>query len=60
MLKFHWHARVIGCADSIQHILMRARDGKIFIVDSRDYRTVDATFSGMDVLVSLLQLEDMP
>ncbi|WP_321817109.1 MULTISPECIES: hypothetical protein [unclassified Paraburkholderia] len=51
---------LIGRSDSIQDILLRARDGKVFIVDSSDYRTIDATFSGIDVLVSLLQTEDMP
>ena len=48
---------LIGASDSIAHILMRASDGKVFIVDSRDYAIVDAWFAAVKVLVNLLNLE---
>lgn len=48
---------MIGTSDSIAHILLRARDGRVFIVDSHDHTSVDAWFSGVDSLVNLLQLE---
>jgi hypothetical protein len=48
---------VIGTCDDVQHILLRARDGKVFIVDPMDYRIVDASFSGVDTLIGLLNLE---
>jgi hypothetical protein len=48
---------LIGASDSISHILMRAKDGKIFIVDSRDHQSVDATFCDVQVLINLLNLE---
>jgi hypothetical protein len=47
----------IGTCDDVQHILLRARDGKVFIVDPMDYRIVDASFSGVDTLIGLLNLE---
>lgn len=48
---------MIGACDSIRHILLRARDGKVFIVDSRDHTTVDAWFSDINSLIGLLNLE---
>jgi hypothetical protein len=48
---------LIGASDDTRHILLRARDGKIFIVDPRDYQTVDAWFSDVDSLIGLLNLE---
>jgi hypothetical protein len=48
---------LIGTCDDVQHILLRARDGKVFIVDPMDYRIVDASFSGVDTLIGLLNLE---
>ena len=48
---------LIGASDSIAHILMRAQDGKVFIVDSHDYVAVDAWFADVRVLVNVLNLE---
>ena len=48
---------LVGGVDSLGHILMRARDGKIIMVDRHDYGVIDATFSSVDVMISLLQLE---
>lgn len=48
---------LIGASDSIAHILMRAKDGKVFIVDNHDYALVDASFSDVTVLCSLLNLQ---
>jgi hypothetical protein len=48
---------IIGASDSIRHILLRSRDGKVFIVDSMDHQTVDAWFSDVDSLIGLLNLE---
>lgn len=48
---------MIGASDSIAHILLRARDGKVFIVDSMDHTAVDAWFSGVDSIIGLLNLE---
>ncbi|MDR5777129.1 MULTISPECIES: hypothetical protein [unclassified Caballeronia] len=48
---------LIGASDETHHILLRARDGKVFIVDPMDYQTVDAWFSDVDSLIGLLQLE---
>ncbi|MBN3729330.1 hypothetical protein [Burkholderia sp. Tr-20390] len=48
---------IIGAADDTRPILLRARDGKVFIVDPMDYRTVDAWFSDIDSLIGLLNLE---
>jgi hypothetical protein len=48
---------IIGVSDSIGHILLRARDGKVFIVDSHDHTAVDAWFSDVYSLVNLLNLE---
>jgi len=48
---------LIGASDSIAHIVMRAQDGKFFIVDSHDYEAVDAWFADVKVLVALLNLE---
>lgn len=45
---------LIGASDSIAHILMRAKDGKVFIVDNHDYALVDASFSNVTVLCNLL------
>ncbi|MGF6440754.1 hypothetical protein, partial [Paraburkholderia youngii] len=50
-------ACVVGSSDSITHILMRARDGKIIFVDSRDYEDIEATFQCVDVMIGLLKLE---
>lgn len=48
---------LIGASDSIAHILMRAKDGKVFIVDNRDYALVDAWFSNVTTFCNLLNLE---
>lgn len=48
---------IVGGSDSITHILMRARDGKIIFVDSRDYEDIEATFQCVDVMIGLLKLE---
>lgn len=48
---------LIGASDSIAHILMRAIDGKVFIVDNHDYALVDAWFSDVKTLCNLLNLE---
>lgn len=48
---------IIGASDDTRHILLRARDGKVFIVDPMDYQTVDAWFSDIDSLIGLLNLE---
>lgn len=48
---------LIGASDSIAHILMRAKDGKVFIVDNHDYTLVDASFSDVTVLCNLLNLQ---
>ncbi|MBC8752763.1 MULTISPECIES: hypothetical protein [Paraburkholderia] len=48
---------IIGASDDVSNILLRARDGKLFIVDSMDHTTVDAWFSGVDSLIGLLNLE---
>lgn len=48
---------MIGASDDTRHILLRARDGKVFIVDPMDYQTVDAWFSDVDSLIGLLNLE---
>ncbi|MFP3637509.1 hypothetical protein [Paraburkholderia sp. SIMBA_054] len=48
---------LIGASDSIRHILLRASDGKVFVVDSRNHRSVDATFACVDTLIGLLKLE---
>jgi hypothetical protein len=48
---------LIGASDSIAHILMRAKDGKVFIVDNHDYGLVDAWFSDVTTLCNLLNLE---
>ena len=48
---------MIGACDSIRHILLRARDGKVIIVDSRDHTMVDAWFSDINLLIGLLKLE---
>lgn len=48
---------IIGASDDTCHILLRARDGKVFIVDRMDYQTVDAWFSDIDSLIGLLNLE---
>ncbi|BBA45367.1 hypothetical protein KEH59_01915 (plasmid) [Burkholderia contaminans] len=48
---------IIGAIDSLSHILLRARDGRVFIVDSRDPRSVDACFTDLGTMISLLMLE---
>lgn len=48
---------IIGASDDTRHILLRARDGKVFVVDPMDYQTVDAWFSDIDSLNGLLNLE---
>ncbi|WP_176331470.1 hypothetical protein [Burkholderia vietnamiensis] len=48
---------IIGASDDTRHILLRVRDGKVFIVDPMDYQTVDAWFSDVDSLIGLLNLE---
>ncbi|WP_334043702.1 hypothetical protein [Burkholderia ambifaria] len=48
---------IIGAVDDTRHILLRARDGRVFIVDPMDYQTVDAWFTDVDSLIGLLNLE---
>lgn len=48
---------LIGASDDTRHFLLRARDGKIFVVDPMDYQTVDAWFADVNCLIGLLQLE---
>jgi hypothetical protein len=48
---------LIGASDSIAHILMREKDGKVFIVDNHDYALVDAWFADVTTLCNLLNLE---
>lgn len=48
---------LIGASDSISHILMRAKDGKVFLVSSRDNQNVDAWFADVQVFINLLNLE---
>ncbi|WP_176315781.1 hypothetical protein [Burkholderia vietnamiensis] len=48
---------LIGTSDDTCHILLRARDGRVFIVDPMDYQVVDAWFSDVDSLIGLLHLE---
>lgn len=48
---------LIGASDSIAHILMRAKDGKVFVVDNHDYEAVDAWFADVKVLINMLNLE---
>ncbi|MEX3555762.1 MAG: hypothetical protein VB131_03870, partial [Burkholderia gladioli] len=55
--NYEWDTAIIGAVDDTRHILLRARDGKVFIVDPMDYQTVDAWFSDVDSLIGLLNLE---
>lgn len=48
---------LIGTTTNRGVFLLRARDGKVFVVDQEDYSKVDATFSNMDVCVALLALD---
>lgn len=46
----------LGAGD-LSVYLMKAVDGKVFVVDSKDYKSVDATFKNLDVCKSLLSLD---
>lgn len=45
---------LIGGGDSLTHYLLRAKDGKIIVVDRHDYSVVDAWFSGIDTMIGLM------
>jgi hypothetical protein len=47
---------LIGRTSTQRDILLRVRDGKVFVVDEADHRAVDATFSGMAACSRLLAL----
>lgn len=40
--------------------LLRARDGKVFVVDRLDHSIVDATFCDIDTCTSLIGFEEAP
>lgn len=45
---------VIGGGDSLTHYLLRAKDGRVFVVDRLDYSVVDAWFSSIDDMLALM------
>jgi hypothetical protein len=47
----------VGVAASQQMFMLRARDGKIFVVNGTDHRVVTATFSDMVTCLELLGLD---
>lgn len=48
---------VVGRAADDGLFLLRATDGKVFVVDERDYSAINATFLGMDACSRLMALE---
>lgn len=42
-------------AGAMTHFLLGAKNGKIYIVDKHDISIVDATFSGMQTFINLMQ-----
>ena len=45
---------IIGGGDSLTHYLLRANDGRVFVVDRQDHTDVDAWFSSINCMVSLM------
>lgn len=48
---------IIGGGDSLTHYLLRAKDGRVFVVDRLDYSVVDAWFSDIDSMVGLMDFQ---
>lgn len=47
----------LGTGPMLNVFLLRAKDGKVFLVDKTDFQLVDATFKSLDTCITLLQLE---
>jgi hypothetical protein len=45
---------LIGGGDSLTHYLLRAKDGRVFIVDSTNHSDVDAWFSSIECMIALM------
>lgn len=48
---------IIGGSDSLTHYLLRARDGRVFVVDRLDHTVVDAWFSSIEVMIGLMDFQ---
>lgn len=47
----------IGAASTLRMFMLRARDGKIFVVDGTDHTIVAGTFSDMETCIEILGLD---
>ena len=47
----------VGAASTLRMFMLRARDGKIFVVDGTDHNVVAATFCDMETCLELLGLD---
>ena len=48
---------IIGGGDSLTHYLLRAKDGRVFVVDRHNHTDVDAWFSSIDIMVGLMDFQ---
>lgn len=46
------------CGNTITDILLRAKDGRVFVVDRTDYKVVDAWFASISSLTGLVEFDD--
>lgn len=44
----------LGIGASLTVLLLRAKDGKVFLVDKTDFQSVDATFKNLDTCKSVM------
>jgi hypothetical protein len=47
----------LGTGPMLNVFLLRAKDGKVFLVDKADFQIVDATFKSLETCITLLEME---